>query len=275
MRWADLAVAIALGLTFAPGLLALARAWDSADYLSHGYLVPLVSLWIAAATRRRRAALPRSRDLRGAALLALSLALYGAGLLASSASAEGLALVGAIAGAVWFLRGLDWLHALAFPIGFLLFAVPIPPDWLSPIVVRLLLFVSTTSVALLQAVGVPVTRSGNVIGLPGGESLFVAEACSGLTSIVTLAPIAALVAYVSPLSPARKVALVVLVVPIAMAANLLRVVGTVLGAQVWGARTVTDEPLHVLFGLAVYGVACVGLVAAAHALGGIRPKRPA
>jgi exosortase len=267
---AELAVAIALGLAFAPGLASLARVWASTDYLSHGFLVPLVSAWIAWATRTRRAALPRKRDARGAALIALALALYAASLLASSPSGEGLALVAALAGAVWFLRGASWLRALAFPIGFLAFAVPIPPDWLTPVIVRLLLFVSSASVAILQTLGVAVARDGNVIGLPSGESLFVAEACSGLTSILTLAPIATLVAYLSPLPPARKLALVALVVPIAMAANLLRVVGTVLGARVWGVGFVTGDPVHVLLGLAVYASACLALLAAARALGGSR-----
>ena len=275
MGGAEVAVAVALGLAFAPALASLARVWSSTDYLSHGFLVPLVSAWIAWATRGRRRALPRERDARGSVLVALALGLYGASLLASSPSGEGLALVAALAGAVWFLRGTRWLRALAFPIGFLAFAVPIPPDWLAPVIVRLLLFVSSASVAILHALGVAVTRDGNVIGLPSGESLFVAEACSGLTSILTLAPIATLVAYLSPLSAPRKLALVALVVPIAMAANLLRVVGTVLGARLWGVGFVTGDPVHVLLGLAVYASACLALLVAARALdGGGEPAEP-
>src|SRR5262249_7114231 len=76
---AELAVAVALGLAFAPALASLARVWSSTDYLSHGFLVPLVSAWIAWATRARRATLPRRRDPRGAVLIALALALYAAG----------------------------------------------------------------------------------------------------------------------------------------------------------------------------------------------------
>ena len=268
MTGAELAVAVALGLAFAPALASLARVWSSTDYLSHGFLVPLVSAWIAWATQARRATVPRRRDPRGAVLIALALALYAAGLLASSPSGQGLALVAAIAGAVWYLRGASWLRALAFPIGFLAFAVPIPPDWLTPVIVQLLLFVSSASVGILNAFGVAVARDGNVIGLPTGESLFVAQACSGLTSILTLAPIATLVAYLSPLAHARKLVLVALVVPIAMAANLLRVVGTVLGARFWGVGFVTGDPIHVLLGLSVYAAACLGLLAAARGLAG-------
>jgi len=142
----------------------------------------------------------------------------------------------------------------------------VPNEWLSPVVVRLLLFVSTGATALLQQLGVPVLREGNVMILPGGESLFVAEACSGLTSLVTLVPIAALVAYVAPLPLAARLALVALSVPIAMATNLLRVVALTLGALRFGADRATGEPVHGLVGLAVYAVASLALIAVARAL---------
>jgi exosortase/archaeosortase family protein len=59
-----------------------------------------------------------------------------------------------------------------------------------------------------------------------------------------------------------------------MLANLLRVVGTVLGTMAFGMGTVTDEPVHTLVGLSVYVVACLGLLAVARALGGARTGTP-
>jgi exosortase len=149
--------------------------------------------------------------------------------------------------------------------------VPIPPDWLAPVVVRLLGFVTSMSVGLLQALGVPVGREGSVIVLPGGEDLFVAEACSGLTSLVTLLPIGVLIAYLAPLAPARQALAVALVVPVAIAANLLRVLATVLGARAFGAGAVTADPAHTLLGLGVYAAGCLLLLAATRALGAPRP----
>jgi exosortase len=270
----ELAILLPLAAAFAPALLAMARVWSTVDYQSHGYLVPVVAGWIAWSTRPRRARLPSVQDARGALLLAAALALYAASLLASSASGQGLALVAAASGAIWYLRGWHQLRALAFPLGFLLFMVPIPPDWLAPVIVRLLDFVSSASVGLLQGFGVTVAREGNVIRLPGGQDLFVAEACSGLTSLVTLTPIAVLIAYLTPIGTLRRVLLVALVVPIAMAANLLRVVATVLGARAWNAAAVTGDPVHTLLGLAVYAVGCLGLLAVARALA-VRRAAPA
>ena len=257
---------VALGIAFAPALVALSRAWSATEYQSHGYFVPFVAAWIAWSARGRLARLPRARDARGALLLGAALVLYVGSLLASSASGQGLALVAALTGGGWFLRGTRHLRALAFPLAFLLFMVPIPPDWLAPVVVRLLDFVTSASVRLLQAAGVAVGREGNVILIPGGQQLFVAEACSGLTSLVTLTPIGVLIAWLTPLSPARRLLAVALVVPVAMAANLLRILVTVLGAGAWGADVMTGDPVHTLLGLGVYAVGCLGLLAAARAL---------
>jgi exosortase len=262
----ELLFAVLLLAAFAPAIATLARAWSSVEYQSHGFLVPFVAVLIARSLEQGHARLARRPDGRGAWGLAAALALYAFGLAAGSASIQGLALVGAVAGAVWWRRGRAWLRVLAFPIAFLLFMVPIPPDWLAPIVVRLLLFVSAGSTWLLALIGAPVTREGNVITLPGGESLFVAEACSGLTSLVTLTPIAVLIAWLSPIAPPARVLLVACVVPVAMAANLLRVVGTVLGARVWGTAAVTEDPVHTLVGLAVYAVGCLALIAVARGL---------
>lgn len=263
MTRGEIAFALVLLAVFAPALATLARAWSAAEHQSHGFLVPIVAVFAARSLAARGPA--AHPDARGAVLLLAALAVYAFGAAAGSPTALGLALCGAIAGAVWYLRGVAWLRRLAFPLGYLLFLVPLPPSWVAALVVPLLEFVTAGSVGLLRAVGMGVERQGNVIVLPGGESLFVAEACSGLTSLVTLVPIAVLIAWLAPLSNRRRVALVALVVPIAMGANLLRVVGTVLGTEAFGARALTDEPVHSLVGLSVYVVSCLALLALARA----------
>jgi exosortase len=265
MQRSEIVVALAIAAVFAPALWSLAQVWSSVEHYSHGFLIPVASGLIAHGIMRRHAALPIAGDKRGVIALAVALLVQGVGALLGSAALQGLALVAALAAAVWMLRGTTWLRALAFPLGFLLFMVPLPPEWLAPIVVSLLLFVSTSATAILHAMGIPVLREGNVMVLPGGESLFVAEACSGLTSLVTLLPIAVLIAYLAPISPRAKVVLALLAVPVAMAANLLRVVATTLGATRWGVAVVTGELAHALVGLAVYAVACIALLAIARA----------
>ncbi len=142
MSGQTLIVAAALLVAFLPALASLAREWAAVDYQTHGFFVPIVAAWIAWATRRKWSKRPARPEARGWPLLALGLLLYVGGLLAGSVSAQGVALVVTIAGAIWSFAGLPRLRALAFPVAYLLFMVPIPSDWLAPLVVQLSLEVS-------------------------------------------------------------------------------------------------------------------------------------
>jgi exosortase len=250
----------ALILAFAPALLSLHEVWSSVDYYSHGYLVAPVAFWAASAQRATLRSLARVRDRRALALLVASLALYCAGALLASPTLQGAAFVAALTGALWWSRGLAWLRALMFPLGYLLFMVPLPEPWLAPAIVQLQLGVSAVGVDLLRIAGFAVFRDGNVIDLPGGDSLFVAEACSGITSLVTLVPIAAIVAYFNARKLSRRLLLIAAVVPLALLGNLIRVVFTVVAATRVGASAATSGPVHDWAGLLTYALACGALV---------------
>lgn len=252
----EMALAALLALAFAPALLALGRVWAAVDYQSHGFLVPVVAVWIAMRERPRWRRLVVAPDRRGLLLLALALGTYLFGAGAGLVSLQGVALVLAVAGAVLFTRGAGWLRALAFPIAFLIFMVPVPPAWIGPTIVGLQVLVSRLSVSLLHAFGIAVTRAGNVLQLPAGDSLFVAEACSGVTSIVTLTPLAVLLGYFSLRRFWTRALLVAAVVPLAMAGNLARVVVTCALAVQVGAERATTGWFHESAGLLTYAVAC-------------------
>ena len=261
-------------VAFGPAVVALSGVWLERDYYSHGFLVPVVSGFVAWLERDARVGLPVARDFRGAAVLGLGLVLYAAGLGFGNVSLQGLALVTSLAGCVWLLRGPARLRALAFPIGFLLFAVPVPDPWITPVIVRLQLFVSTGAAAILDQVGVPVLRDGNVIQLASGESLFVAEACSGVTSIITLAPLGVLFARFTEREAWRRAVLIASVVPIGMLGNLLRVVLTTLAADRMGVAAATATALHESAGLAVYVGGCLALVGIGWLLGRVPAPAP-
>ncbi len=261
MRASEWILVIFLGVVFIPAVLALAGVWSSVDYYSHGYMVPLVALWAASAQRAVLPRLPAGRDARGLGVLGVSLLLYLVGIAAGVVWLMGLSLVAALAGAVLYLRGIAWLRALSFAIGFLIFMVPIP-DWLlAPVIVKLQLFVSTLGVWLLRLLGSPIYRDGNVLELPGGESLFVAEACSGITSLVTLLPLGVFLAYFSERTFWRRAVLVTTVVPVAMLGNLVRVLGTVGMARRFGTAAATESALHDWVGIGTYVLACFVLLA--------------
>jgi exosortase len=248
-----------LAVVFAPAALELARVWRTVDYYGHGFFIPVFSAASYLATRRRLG--PPTRDRRGAAVVGGALALYLLGIASGSVTLQGLALVAAIAGVVVARWSFSGLRALAFPVGFLLFMVPLPPPLVSPLIIALQVVVSVASVEVLSWLGMAVAREGNVLVLPSGEPLFVAEACSGITSIVTLLPLGVLLAHFTERSWARRLLLVAAVVPIAMLGNLLRVVLTALAAERFGVEAATQSTLHELGGLATFSLACLALVA--------------
>jgi len=256
----------ALALAFVPAVLSLAEVWSRVDYQSHGFLVPVVALWAALRMRPRFRRLQAEPDARGLAVLALAVLAYLGGLLAGLVSLQGVALVAAVAGCLLYLRGAAWLRAAAFPIGFLLFMVPVPPGWITPFILKLQGLVSALSIETAGWLGIAVLREGNVLTLASGEALFVAEACSGVTSIITLTPLAVLLAYFTLKRFSSQLTLVVAVIPLAVAGNLARVVGTLAVADRFGAARATQGPPHDLLGMLTYLVACGLMLAVGSAL---------
>src|SRR5439155_25600986 len=106
----EIALWIAVAVVFAPGALALAQRWASAEYFQHGFLVPVVSL--ATAHPRIRKLGPSERHVRALAGLALALAVYALGMVAGGVALTGAALVGAIAAWVGYRWGAGGLRRL-------------------------------------------------------------------------------------------------------------------------------------------------------------------
>jgi len=105
----------------------------------------------------------------------------------------------------------------------------------------------------------PVVGEGNVIHLPD-TSLEVAEACSGITSLVTLTPLAIVLAYFTEPTLVRRLVIIFAVVPAAMLGNLLRVIVTVWAAQRYGAEAATGSWLHESAGALTFALACLALI---------------
>jgi exosortase len=252
---------IGTAVVFVPGVLALAQRWASAEYFQHGFLVPVVSL--ASAHPRIRGLGPSERHQRALVGLAVALAVYALGAAAAETALQGLALVGAIASLVAYRWGTRGLRRLSFPLGFLLFMIPLPEPIVLPIVTKLQVFASAGAVAVLHVFGVSVMRDGNVMQLPGGEQLFVAEACSGITSLLSLIPVGVLLARFTQTGIWQRLAVVAAVVPAALLGNMIRVVATVIAAHAYGAERATSGALHDSAGLLTSAFAVLLVVAVA------------
>jgi len=249
-----------LCLVWIPGLLSLIEVWSEVEYASHGFMVPFVAAWAATAHRVRLSELAPRPISGGIYWLALTLVAYLITIVIGNATLIGVVLVATVVVCVLALRGLEWVRTLTFSLAFLAFMVPLPADWVTPLIVRLQMLVSGVAVWILQAVNVPIFREGNILELPGGTSLFVAEACSGITSLITLLPIGVFIAYFTESSPWRRSVLVFAVVPIALFGNLARVLLTVEVAIHWSVEQATHGPLHEWAGIGTYVLGCLALL---------------
>ena len=246
-------------LAFSPAFLAMAGVWEVVDYQAHGFLVGPVAAAMAFSRRRAAHAAAGSGGSLGLLVFIGALLAYVAGLMADLLSLQGVAFPLALAGLIAWRRGSGTLRVLAFPLAYLLFMVPVPPQWLTPLVTQLQSFVTRTASALLEIAHVPALREGNVIVLPEG-SLFVAEACSGITSIVTLLPVAALLVFLTPGPRRHGWLLMASVVPVAMLWNLVRVLATVAATRSVGVVQATTGSLHETAGMLTFVAGCLSLL---------------
>jgi exosortase len=136
------------------------------------------------------------------------------------------------AGLVWTLLGREMLGRVKFVLFVLLLAIPLPTILFNQITFPLQILASKLASALLPLAGVPVLREGNVIQLPTMQ-LEVAEACSGIRSLMSLFTVAVIYGYFLEHKNWRRVVLALASVPIAVAANGARIFGTGLCVQYW------------------------------------------
>jgi exosortase len=256
----------ALVLAVVPGLRLLSFIWSGSEYLGYGYLVPASSAALCLARRPQIRAALVAPDVPGSGPVWVfgAAALESLGVLADSGTVAGVGVLALFAATAYALGGHGLLRALALPIGFLVFMIP-PPDFLlDGALLALKSLVIQAAVTLLQAGGASVASQGSRLFVPGHE-LFVANACSGLRSIVTLFPLAVVVATFAGRGLWRRAAIVASVVPLAVAGNVARVILTVWLVSRWG-ESWAEGGLHETFGFATFALGAAALLGIARGL---------
>ena len=221
-----------IGWLYGSILFHLAKQWSNDANFSHGFFVPLFSLFVLWQDRERLARQPRDHSSWGLLIVALALAVLVAGVLGAELFLSRISLLLLIAGLVIFFRGWRSFRAVLFPLAFLLLMIPIPEIVFGQITFPLQILASKVAAVLLPLLGVPVLREGNVINLPA-MPLEVVEACSGIRSLLSLVTLAIIYGYLVETRTWARVALALASIPIAVAANSLRIVGTGLLVQYW------------------------------------------
>ena len=161
-----------------------------------------------------------------------------------------------IVGCVLLSAGWPILRILAFPIGFLIFAVPVP-DWIiDAATVPLKVFISDSVTRILYSAGFPIAQNGVMIMI-GSYQLLVKDACSGMNSIFALSAIGVFYAYAFRWQEKiRSLILLVCIIPITILANFIRVLTLVLLAYYIGPDRL-EGTLHDLTGIGLFVVAVI------------------
>jgi len=231
-RWQIVVLGVALLWLYAPVLSHLAGQWIHDPNYSHGFFVPAFSLYVLWQERDRLRALPLRPSWSGLLILLLAVVVLTAGVLGAELFLSRVSLLIAVAGVVILMYGWNHMRAAMFPWLFLLLMIPIPNIVFNQITFPLQLLASKVAAVTLPLFGVPVLREGNVIQLPA-MALEVAEACSGIRSLMSLTTLAIIYGYLLETRFSVRVVLALASIPIAVIANSLRIVGTGLLVQYW------------------------------------------
>ncbi len=219
--------------TIYSGVLAkLVTDWWQIPDFSHGFLVPIFSAYLVWTKRMVLLETRVSPSWGGVVVVAIGLAVLFLGVYGAEMFLSRVSLVILLAGLVLCFGGQQFLKELRFALLVLLLAIPIPAILFSQITFPLQLLASKLASALLPLFGVPVLREGNVIQLPS-MTLEVAEACSGIRSLMSLFTLSVFFGYFAEKSFSRRAVLALASIPIAIAANAVRIFGTGLCVQYW------------------------------------------
>jgi exosortase len=250
-----LAVVGAVVWVYWPVLVRLVDAWSTDDNYSHGFLIVPVAAYFAWERRARFEAAVRKPSWMGLVVFLGSLLVLLAGLLGSELFLTRISIIGSIAGLVLFLFGWEHLRIMAFPIGFMLLMVPLPAIIFNQVAFPLQLLASRAGEWAISAAGIPVLREGNVLIL-ARTTLEVAEACSGIRSLVSLITLGIVYGYFMDTRTWVRLLIVVSTIPVAIFANAARVAGTGIASH-WIGKEAAEGFLHESAGIIVFAFAFV------------------
>ena len=269
--FAALSAAIAFGV-FAPILHYMVLHWRADDDYSHGFLVAPLAIYFAWEQRARLRRAPVQPSWWGLLPLALgSLALM-IGRLGVELMSMRVAFVLTLIGLVILLLGRPIFRILAFPLLFLFLMVPLPGALLNVIAFPLQLIAADLAVDSLHTLfpAIPALREGNIIHLANTQ-LFVAEACSGLRSLMALTTLAVVFAYFFRRGLAQRVVIVLSALPIAIFVNAFRVALTGILTHLWG-QSFAEGWIHQTEGFVMFFLAFVLLLLEASILNRVWPQ---
>lgn len=234
----------------------LFNSWLGDSAYSHGFLVPLISGFIVWKKRQELHRMPFSA---GLIVLALGLLVYVISFLWMAPFGLAISFLIVLSGLILYFYGREAMRSLLFPVCFLIFAIPLP--FLPSIANILQSFSAHYSSLVIGMLGIPVTTIGAEIHIEN-DVFIIGAPCSGMHTLITLLAVAAVFAYFLRCHINRKAILFFAAFPIALFANVSRLVTLLLIANHYGSeaamRFFHDYSSIVLFAIAFLLLAVCG-----------------
>ena len=264
-------VGAAILLTYWSVIRGLVGAWSTDDNYSHGFFIVPLAAYFAWERRHRLSQIPVTPSLTGLVIVVASLMLLIAGMLGAELFLSRVSLIGVVAGAMLFLYGWARLRVLTFPLAFTLLMIPLPAIIFNKIAFPLQLLASNVGEFGVRAANIPILREGNVLIL-ANATLEVAEACSGIRSLVSLFTLGIVFGYFADSRVWVRTVIALSAIPVAILANGLRVASAGWAAHYMGQAGV-EGLFHEFSGWVVFVVAFLMMLALQRLLIRVVPPR--
>jgi exosortase len=249
-------VTLLLALLFTPVLVDLVGLWSTNEDYSHGYFVIPVSAYMVWEKRRKLLSAPRRPVWIGLPVFGAGVVAYCVGFLVKFHTLIAPSVMTILLGLVLFLAGWQQAKEVSLPVLFLGFMFPIPAAYYVLITHPLKLMITKISAVLIQAVGIPVYREGNLLALANSQ-WEVNEACSGVRSLYSYLMLGCLFVLKSKKGTAKMIVMVSAIL-LAFLVNIVRVSGNAIVSYYSGSDLV-QESLHGWSGIVVFALGSIVL----------------
>lgn len=238
----------------------IARFEEADTYYSHGYLVPLVFAYLIWIKRNEL----KKCDIKplniGLFIFVPALLIHLAAYFFEINFISGFSLIFALFGLSLYLYGIGATKKLAFAIVFLVFMIPLPQVFIISISFNMKIFAASVATSVIKLMGIPAVREGSIVYLKPETFLTIGDPCSGLSSLISLTALGALYAYLVRTSRIKKIILFFLSIPVALAANIFRIVLLLLIAFAYDMKVATGRFVHDFLAFLLYVFAIAGLL---------------